>query len=353
MITSEFRSISADVVNSHMLRSSKIMTLEKLRKSPCLIVLVLCVLFHPSLQARSLFELTVEVDGGEPVSKGFSNAQNFIDQLRSDGLRSLSPNYTEVSQVDAELDARGLRAFASYTKNTTLLTFQVECAGVEEKFEGQTRDESQDLLVDFLEGNSQEVTDIAQCFVSDTPVDPIAGNPNSLMANMAASDFRVGTVTDAGEENLFGIGIRAGASEASDFRTWSVELPINYVITIPNPSKPPYAIIFDLPIRYLNVEGGDLVDASFGLGVRIPVLGHWAITPLLRAGIAGSTDAGALQSVYSASITSKLDFYFDDLRLSLNNMVGYYETDDDISTGDFNGEYDIENGHGSKTQDLG
>ena len=47
---------------------------------------------------------------------------------------------------------------------------------------------------------------------------------------------------------------------------------------------------------------------------------------MLRAGIIGAVDAGAAQMAYSGMVTSKADFYFQDLRLSVNNMVGYYTT---------------------------
>jgi len=170
----------------------------------------------------------------------------------------------------------------------------------------------------------------------------VAGNPNSFIAKMASSDYQIGTTTDAGEENLLAIGLYAGASEASGFRTTSVSLPINYVITVPNPSKPPYAFIFDLPIRYMDLEGGDVIDGSLGFGVRVPILRRWAVTPMMRAGIVGSADAGVAQTVYSGMVTSKADFYFEDLRLSVNNMVGYYTTDS-VRIGDFHLDYDVEN----------
>jgi hypothetical protein len=181
-----------------------------------------------------------------------------------------------------------------------------------------------------------------QCLASTSPVDPVAGNPNSLIAHMASSDYQSGTTTDAGEANLFGIGLHAGTSEASGFRTTSVSLPLNYIITVPNPSKPPYAFIFDLPIRYMNIEGGDVIDGSFGFGVRVPILRRWAVTPMLRVGLVGSVDAGAAQIAYSGTLISKADFYFQDLRLSVNNMVGYYATGS-VGIGTFQVDYNMKN----------
>jgi hypothetical protein len=90
------------------------------------------------------------------------------------------------------------------------------------------------------------------------------------------------------------------------------------------------------------VEGGDVIDGSFGFGVRVPILRRWAVTPMLRAGLVGSVDAGAAQIAYSGTLTSKADFYFQDLRLSVNNMVGYYATGS-VGIGTFQVDYNMKN----------
>jgi hypothetical protein len=90
------------------------------------------------------------------------------------------------------------------------------------------------------------------------------------------------------------------------------------------------------------VEGGNVIDGSFAFGVRVPILRRWAVTPMFRAGIVGSVDAGAAQMAYSGTVTSKADFYFQDLRLSVNNMVGYYTTDS-VSIGNYHIDYNVDN----------
>jgi hypothetical protein len=321
--------------------------LYQLHKSILLLITtiaVLCGLLSAPVMARSLYKLTATSEG-ITRSKGFDNIDDFINQLNNNGLQALIPPYQDpTSAANVTLDLRGLPATATYPANSTALNFQVPCSGTNETFQGATRDESQQMLRRFLEGRGGgELTNILQCLVSKSPVDPVAGNPNSLLATMASSDYQIGTTMDAGKENLLGIGLNVAHSEASGFGTTWVSLPLNYVITVPNPSKPPYAFIFDLPIRYLNVEGGNVIDGSFAFGVRVPILRRWAVTPMLRAGIVGSVDAGAAQIAYSGTVTSQADFYFQDLRLSVNNMVGYYTTDS-VSIGKFHVDYNVDNG---------
>lgn len=67
----------------------------------------------------------------------------------------------------------------------------------------------------------------------------------------------------------------------------------------------------------------------------------WSLVPFLRAGIVGTKDIGVSQAIYSASVTSKLKFFFGDLALSVKNMASYYQTGEVEGTG--TGDYDLEN----------
>jgi hypothetical protein len=181
-----------------------------------------------------------------------------------------------------------------------------------------------------------------QGFVSQTALDPVAGNPNSMVAKMAQDDFRAAATSDAGgEHNLFGTGLMLGHSQATGFQTNSVSVPINYIYTLPNSSKSPYLLILDMPLRYLNVEGADIYDGSVGLGATVPILNTWSLTPMFRYGVVGSFNSGSIQAIYSGSVTSKFDFYLNDLKLSSNNMIGYYETGS--LSNKFGGNYDLQN----------
>lgn len=311
----------------------------------------LCVIVPLTLHA-DLFDLTLETEG-TVTSQGYSDIGQLFDQLTDAGLAELTAAYTPTSAATVTLGVRGLPAIAEYEANSPTLNFVVPSLGIDLAFQGATRDESQDLFTDFMEGAGGSIlTQLLQGFVSQTAVDPVAGNPNSLMANMASSDFYAVTDDvdidgkgplsgDRARRRLLGVKLIAGNSEATGFRTKMISVPINYIVPLSNPQ---YQLIFDMPIRYLDVEGASAYDASFGIGLRIPLAMRpvrWSITPLLRAGIVKSENAGALQAIYSQSATSRLKYSFNDLELTLNNMVGFYQTGS--VAGDYDGEYDLRN----------
>jgi hypothetical protein len=317
------------------------------------IVIIGFCLLVPTRVNGALFTLTLDTEG-TTTSQGYSDIEELFDQLTNSGLETLTNAYTPTSAAVAILDVRGLPAIAEYISDSNTLNFRVPSLDIDLTFDGITRDDSQDLFIEFLKGEGGSIlTRLLQGFVSQTAVDPVAGNPNSLMANMAGADFNAVTQdieiggtdplsTAGGTRRLLGIKLIAGTSEATGFRTNSIALPINYVIPLSNPQ---YQFILDMPLRYLDVENADVYDGSLGLGLRAPLHREkdldWSITPMVRAGIVGSKNAGALQAIYSGTATSNLKLYFDNLTFAINNMVGLYQTG--RVSGEYDGEYDLKN----------
>lgn len=299
--------------------------------------------------ARSLFELSVGVNN-QSVSlptQEYSRIETLKDAFsQGDTLfRQINPAYSSTSVANITLNVRGLPVIASYTNTTnpTALNFTVDSLGIDETFTGATRADSNQQFLDFIKANGNSILSrLLQGFVSNTPIDPVAGNPNSIMAKMSQDDYRLGSGLNAGGEyNLLGTGLMAGYSEAGGFQTAFASVPLNYIYTLPNTSKPPTLLILDVPLRYVNIQGASVVEGSIGVGATIPVHNTWSFTPMFRFGVVGSLDLGSIQSVYSGTVTSKYDFYYDDLKLSLNNMIGYYQTGNLISNK--LGDYDLQN----------
>lgn len=301
--------------------------------------------------ARDLFELTVDIPG-ESASRGFSDIEDFVDQVSNEGFDNILVGYQDdITQADASLNIRGIPASASYAANSPTLVFLIPSVGIDESFLGATRDESQDLFKDWFEGQGRGLlTRLLQELVANTPTDPVAGNPDSLMSTMVTSDYSIasGAVSFTGAKsekkpsNLIGLGLRYGRSSSLGFKTNAVNLPLNYII----PFESQYAVIIDAPLTYLDIEGADSYHASLGLGLRIPAYRSgnidWAMTPFVRVGVSGSKNLGSAALVYSGSVTSTLSFSVRDLRIAVNNMFGYYQTDS-VEVGDFELDYDLEN----------
>src|SRR5262245_41530624 len=117
-------------------------------------IILLCGLLSRPVMARCLFELTIMCEG-VTVSKGFNTLENFINQRGNSGLQALIPGYTETSAATATLNLRGLTATAMYPANLTDLNFRVPCSGTDETFRGATRDQSQQMLRNFLTGGGR------------------------------------------------------------------------------------------------------------------------------------------------------------------------------------------------------
>ena len=92
-------------------------------------------------------------------------------------------------------------------------------------FDPGTLDEALEQFEDWAKGDFDSataeqglVTDLLQALVEESPVDPVAGNPNSLQSRMFGSDFRLGSqgpfTSSEGSlkpsTNLVGLGLRTG-----------------------------------------------------------------------------------------------------------------------------------------------
>jgi hypothetical protein len=317
--------------------------------------LVLCALpglLAPPALARDLFTGTFTVDG-QTATAGSSNASDFADLFTNQGLTALFGTYTEVSAATADVSLRGVPAVLSYPAGSTALRLVIPSIGVDETFTGATRDESQDLALKWLRGaGGDAVTRFLRQAVATTPVDPMAGNPNSLMSQMGAADFgaalggggtgaRFGERASAGRTSL---GARFGSYSASGFDTDVYNLPLGHDFVLSNGME----LLLDAPITLVDTNGAQSYSGSLGVGLRIPVALpydglRWTLTPILRFGGVGSVDAGAVGGMWSASITSVLDVRFDDVStVTIGNMVGRLETLP-IDVAGFNVSYDLAN----------
>jgi hypothetical protein len=304
----------------------------------------------PDAAARDIFSGTFTVDG-QTTTAGSSNATDFADLFTNAGLNSLFSTYTTVSAATADVSLRGVPATLSYPAGSTALRFQVPSIGVDETFTGATRDDSQDLLLEWLRGaGGPAVTRFLQQAVATTPIDPMAGNPNSLMSQMGASDFGAAL---GGVGGSFGArptaprisaAARFGSYSAGGFDTNVYSLPLGYDFPLGNGME----VILDAPLTLVDTSGAQSYSGTLGVGVRVPIRLpyewlNWSLTPIVRGGGLGSVDAGAVGGMWSASVTSVLDIRLDDVSsFTLGNMVSYLKTLP-IDVAGLNVSYDLAN----------
>jgi hypothetical protein len=293
----------------------------------------------PAPSNNNIFNLSLCVEG-QVSSVGSNSIQDIVDQLDADQLRSRFANYDEsVSAGEFRLDLRGLPLTLNYDQNSTVLVFAVPSLGINEIFNGGTRNASNDLFEDYIKQNGDR---ILRELLRVSAVDPLAGNPASVQSQMVAGDFEAGTdptYDTLGPGGSLGLGARFGSYSTGDFTQNVFTLPISYSYTFANYDR----LIVRAPITYMEVDGAEAYRGMLGLSYRKNIFARWSLTPALGYGITGSSDLGSLGHIFSGSLTSDLLLYDSSrVQISMGNMAGYYLTLP-IRLGDYSVDYNLEN----------
>ena len=316
------------------------------------IVCFLVFLLPPLVFADDLFTVDITVDG-EMDSFGFSDVESVFDQIHEDELEGAFPRYTEQSMASAAVDYRGLAMRFSFEGLTARLVFEVPALEIRETFAGENRDASLEMLEDYLADEGGDILNRIQAALIETsPVDPIAGNPSSLMGTMVAGQFRAGFEDQATEiaeptasvseqdydpDNLFTFGARFGRYTASGKASNVFTVPLGYSFRLKESGRGLHAVDVSLPLTYAEIEGGIAASGNIGLSLLYAYNDRWSLSPAVGAGLTGSIDLGSAGGVGSLSLTSAYKIPGAGWSLSIGNMVGYYETLDIALGGyDFN-----------------
>lgn len=306
---------------------------------------LLCAALTPAALAKDLFELGLSVNAAPETREGFTTISDLFDALSTEGLTALVPSYTESSPATAALYVRGLPAEASFQSGSTTLRFRVPSLGIDVSFSGATRNDSRDQFEDFIKANGEDILKrMLRELARVSPVDPVAGNPGSLMAQMGAQDFADAAAVDGSAaggnaQNLFGIGLGLDSNSLGRYDQTVTRLPLSFAFDLSGG----YRLTLSAPIYRVESEGTDSYGASFGAALRVPLTTDWALTPALRIGAAGSGDLGAAAALYSGSLTSRYVWHFGNaLDLGLTNQVAFYQSRS-ISAGDYEADYGLSN----------
>lgn len=367
-----------------------------------------CTLLCAQAWAADPFELSVDVTQADQMVElmvGGNNFEDIVERLDNDRLQQDIDNYDGTQDVFANLNFRGLPVSLAFPDDQggTLLVFQVPSAGINESFEGATRDESIDLFQDFIKANGGGIlTALYQQLAAQSPIDPIAGNPASVQSQTVRGDFQrgfthrvsqvwgcgasansdqvmlasigyaceelfaelnpaalpdieVAQVGDPGPglyddyydrirakrgENQIGYGIGYAAVSSGDFDSTVLEVPLSYTwVNNDNPSK---KLQLRLPITLVDTEGAESYQIGLGLSYAFPLKEDWSLTPSVGYSVAGSEDLASGTALLSASVTSSYTMRFGGWGMNIGNMLGLYQTQK-LKVGDFESDADISN----------
>jgi hypothetical protein len=312
--------------------------------------------------ARKLFETAIvvgDVGGGGPQGfDGTNRLKKVPDMFDGGALEALFGNFDPTSDsFTAGLDLRGLLGKLTWTPAGINSSLVLDIPGVLTiEFTGSNYDQVLDDLEDWLKGDFESslapeaaLTALLQGLVKESPVDPFAGNPNSLQSRMLSSDYRLGTEGPftSGDgpldpsTNLVGLGIEYGHFSGGPYSGEVVELPIDYRINLRNPK---WSVLMNLPLTATFTEGQWSILASGALGAQFRPTDWWALTPLFRMGAAGSIDVGALGILYGFTLTNHMRlFEWRGMRLAMGNMAGFTNSVDGVDFAGYEFTYDITN----------
>jgi len=287
---------------------------------------------------NDVFRLNVdnETQGGSYIETS-SSLEGILDKINLETINS-NITYNENNALLAHLDFRGLPVTLTFAENSQSVVFAVPDLGITETFDGVSRDDSLDLLSDWFKVNGKETVErIMKKLAEVSPIDPIAGNPNSLMAMTVESDFNDGFMRVARKQKKSTTTKKRASSNRMLFaptfksldidgrRSQSYTLPLAYSFVSEEDSLE--SLNISLPLSYITVEGSTSYQLGMGVSYSKPMNKKWVLTPAVKYNMVGSTDLGSFAQMGSFSLSSSYSIPLkNNHTLSIGNMLGYYST---------------------------
>jgi len=312
----------------------------------------LCV--SEPVRAEDLFRTDVETSAGITTQRT-NSILDVPDLFDAEHLQSEILGF-EPSTDDfvASLDLRGLPTGLEWRPEATMGTLTFSLLGESVSFTADTLDETVADFEDWLKGDLEvagatlSLTDVLQGLVEFSPVDPVAGNPNSLQSRMFQTDYSLGIqgpFTSGGGRlasapNQWELGLDYGYGKGGPYHVQALDLPLGYRWNFRNPK---WSLLFSLPLAATFTEGQWSVLASGGVGFQYRPTDWWSLTPMARVGGAGSIDVGALALLYSVTVTNHMRYHWRGIEIAMGNLVGFTKTIDGIQIGEFDFSYDLSN----------
>lgn len=299
-------------------------------------IFVFLFMFFPFSAKADLFTITL-TQGPNTVTKGFTSVIDIFDKYQNGELNTILAGYDKDAAATGNLNFRGIEMTLDYTgagANSTL-TLQIPALGINETFggAGNTQEQAFDKFKDYLKSNQADLmTRILKESVSNTPYDAVAGNPSSLMSQMAdlafsnptqnVTEHAVASQQSGGFVLLSPSGSqhKIKGADGIERTATTMNLPLGYTFKLDNN----WAVGIDMPISYIDMDGSKTYAAQLGASLQIPLYQEkWLLTLSGRAGATASEDALSGGILYMASATSRYTQRItDSSTLVIINMFG-------------------------------
>lgn len=313
----------------------------KFHKKPLFAVLALgCMAATSHATAASPFSAAVTIDLPPPVNATYANSDGLFGAMFFNSLQSVNHTYSGVEEVTVAGDYRGVAInYFSPHFNPTEIHLTIPSMGIDTAFTGGTREETAQTLFDYLKSGTL-LSDLSQALAKSSPTDPIAGNPNSMMSTMMASDYDQSftndfsniastettgaTMASADRLTQIGIGLEIGKMTQGGTDVSNMTIPLSY--SIRNDLDPRRQLLLRMPISIVDVDGAKAYNVGFGASYRFPMSQRWTLVPSINYGLTASKDLGSTAQIASAGLTSTYYWRKPGYDVGIGNMLGFVTT---------------------------
>ena len=297
----------------------------------------------------ALFEVNLtNQTTGQTFSYAFNQAEDALDVVDIDFIKDQWAGFGGTDTAVADIKFRGVPIQLTYTDDGDSLRLIIPSLGIDEPFTSDAfGDSALDQLKDYLvmvnEDGREILTEINKAAVANSGFDPVAGNPNSLMATMVGTIHGLTNTSITGTnqqdiDNQWDLGIRYGSQTVAGNEITSIHLPLAYTFKLD--WLPGHRLQFRMPISHTEINSEtNNYSLQLGFGWTIPLIDGLETTPAIDYGIAGSGELMTAGILRALSLTTRFDFSLLGQNFTLTNSLAKIDSvrfeyeDEDEDTG--------------------
>ena len=207
------------------------------RKNIFSFLILMAVVCSGIVEGRQPFHGLIDVSG-TTARVSAPNIGTLTNDLRTSALEELIPIYTPTSAVTIGINLRGIPVITGFRSELHCINSKYSEVRHQHLISGSTRDESVLLLKEYLKSTTNGTKRLFRGFAKYSPIDPIAGNPNSLMGLMSQGDYLLGNLSPLSGcdcswsaqpiRHQFQVGLNVGRGLVSGYETTCVNIPLRY-----------------------------------------------------------------------------------------------------------------------------
>lgn len=301
----------------------------------------------------SLFRFDITIGTNQAVV-GVDDLDQAEDVLSPAYLAAHYPFYSDAQPTRGVFDFRGVELVGRYQSAPGFAAFIVQLPSITQSqatelcdpaasvsfgvctfvYQGLNRTQAYNAFTDDLDDldpNSPLVRALFASMSRNSPIDPLAGNPDSLQGSIIRDALDLATDTDSavelGSTETEPWMIGASYSHISSGRFDGDRFDVRAQRSFRFVEGSRAALKVDLPLHYASVKGASQYNGVLSVGYEVPIRQNWSVEPRVAYGLTYSGDLFSAGEIASGSVTSR--YRFDGLGrgyVVMANMAGYTST---------------------------